>query len=85
MYDEGFFSNQIDDSRQVNFSRNRHRDIVNSDKEFVDYIIKHDYMGNIQGKIGEDRSDNYLEAIIGAIYLKDGIDAVASFINNVYF
>lgn len=42
MYDSDSFSNQIDDSRQVNFSRNRHRDIVNSDKEFVDYIIKYD-------------------------------------------
>lgn len=84
LYDEGFFASQIDDSRQLNFSRDNHREIVNADKAFVDYMIKHDYIENNQRKIGKDRSDNYLEGIIGAIYLKDGLKGVVSFIAEIY-
>jgi len=84
LYDGEFFSQQIDDSRQLNFSRDNHRDLVNSDKAFVDFIISSDYKENNQRRIGHDRSDSYLEGIVGAIYLKDGIDAVVSFMIEMY-
>ena len=37
MYDEGYFSSQIDGVRQILFSRDNHREIINSDKDFVEY------------------------------------------------
>jgi dsRNA-specific ribonuclease len=84
LYDEGYFSNQMDDSRQINFSRDNHRVIVNLDKEFVDYLISTDYKENDHRRIGEDRADSYLEGIVSAIYLKDGVEGVVSFMSDVY-
>lgn len=83
-YDGEFFSQQIDDPRQLIFSRDNHRDIVNSNKAFVDYLIASDYTENNQRRIGQDRSDCYLEGVVGAIYLKDGIEAVVSFMVEIY-
>ena len=84
-YDKGYISSKIDADRQNLLSRTNHRTIVNNDKAFVEFIIKHDYIQNNQVKIGLDRSDRYLEAIIGAIFLKEGFQRSLNFINGYYF
>lgn len=78
LYDGDFFS------RQLRFSRENHRNIVNSDRAFVNYLIENDYLENIQKAIGKKRADNYLEGIVGAIYLTQGIEGVAKFMSHVY-
>ncbi|MCW4011389.1 MAG: hypothetical protein NWF07_00205 [Candidatus Bathyarchaeota archaeon] len=87
LYRTGHYSSQIDTSRQKRFTRDRHRSIVNSDPELVEYLIATDYEENNQQRIGVERSDRYLEAIIGALYLKDDMkmDDVVSFVKDLFY
>ena len=80
-------SDHIDSNRQSLFTRDNHRTIVNSDPELVEHLIVTDYKDNNQKQIGLERADRYLEAIIGALYLKEDkkIDAVIPFVKDVFY
>lgn len=84
LFDLDHFSNHVENTQVVNVTRSNHSIIVNQDKEFVNFLIDYDYESNNQRRIGVDRADTYIEAIIGAIFLKDGLEGVASFTSQIY-
>jgi dsRNA-specific ribonuclease len=46
--------------------------ILNQDKGFTQYLIKEHGCTSPAGKIGLERADDFMEAIIGAVFLTNG-------------
>ena len=74
----------MDDLRQSKAKREKNQEILEQDKQLTDYLLEQDYSQNPQGKIGVNRSDQYMEAIIGAIYLTSGLSDSRKFIEEMY-
>ena len=74
----------MDNLRQKEGKKEANQQILKKDNELTQYLLKNDYEQNPQGKIGKDRSDAYLEAIIGAIYLTKGLCESKKFIEIIY-
>lgn len=74
----------MDDLRQLKAKREKNQEILEQDSLLTDYLLKQDYSQNPQGKIGVNRSDQYMEAIIGAIYLTCDLPDSRKFIEEMY-
>jgi dsRNA-specific ribonuclease len=74
----------MDALRQSKGKRKKNQEILEQDKQLTDYLLERDYSQNPQGKIGLNRSDQYMEAIIGAIYLTSGLSDSRKFIEEIY-
>jgi len=74
----------MDALRQSKAKREKNQEILAQDTQFTDYLLEQDYSQNPQGKIGLNRSDQYMEAIIGAIYLTCGLPDSRKFIEEMY-
>jgi len=74
----------MDNLRKVKVKREMNQQILRKDSQLTKYLLEHDYSQNPQGKIGLIRSDRYMEAIIGAIYLTCGLDDSQKFIEKIY-
>lgn len=62
----------IDDARQLQANKKIMQGILNKDTAFTKYLIKEHGCTSPAGKIGLERADDFMEAIIGAIFLKKG-------------
>jgi len=74
----------MDALRQSKAKREMNRDILGKDAQLTKYLLEHDYSQNPQGKIGLTRSDRYMEAIIGALYITHGLADSHKFIEEIY-
>jgi dsRNA-specific ribonuclease len=74
----------LDDLRQFKGKRKKNQEILAQDTRLTNYLLKRDYTQNPQGKIGVRRSDQYMEAIIGAVYLTCGLPESWRFIEEIY-
>ncbi len=62
----------IDDARQLHADKHTMQDILNEDRTFTKYLIDEHECTSPVGKIGLNRADDFMEAIIGAIFLTKG-------------
>ena len=70
-YEEpNFKPESIDDARKQNANKKIMQDILNQDKTFTEYLKKEHKCSSPVGNIGLERADDYMEAIIGAIFLR---------------
>ena len=74
----------LDDLRQSKGKRKKNQEILARDAFLTKYLLDRDYTQNPQGKIGVRRSDQYMEAIIGAIYLTCGLPESRKYIEEIY-
>jgi len=74
----------LDDARQQYASKKRNKDILNIDEELTRYLINKHKCTSPPGKIGLQRSDTYMEAIIGAIYLHKGLKYTRKYVMEIY-
>lgn len=74
----------MDDARQRYASNRRNREILNKDKEFTRYLITKHKCTSPPGKISLQRSDTYMEAIIGAIYRQKGLEETRKYVMKIY-
>ncbi|MFX0125957.1 MAG: ribonuclease III domain-containing protein [Candidatus Hodarchaeota archaeon] len=70
----------IDEARQIYASKKALQRVLNQDVEFTEFLIHNYKCTSPPGKIGLERSDDFMEAIIGAIYLSKDMKAVSKFI-----
>lgn len=62
----------IDDARQLHTDKHSMQDILNNDRAFTKYLIDEHECTSPVGKIGLIRVDDFMEAIMGAIFLTKG-------------
>jgi len=74
----------MDSLRQEVGTKKKNQKILNKDKRLQRLIIENDYKQNQPEKIGLIRSDRYMEAIIGAIFLRKGLLEVRKFVRRIY-
>ena len=74
----------MDALRQSKGKRKKNQEILEKDKELTKHLLERDYTQNPQGKIGLKRSDQYMEAIIGTIYLTCRLPEAWKFIEEIY-
>ena len=83
VYLKGGDAKGIDDARQSVATKERHRDLVKSDERLKKLLL--DRQWNIHdNSVGLQRSDDLVEAIIGAIYFSKGLDSARDFIKIIY-
>ena len=59
------------------------KDILNQDKEFVEYLGTHYMSIGPQGEIGYEKANRFVEAIIGAVYKSNGFEASVRFTKTI--
>jgi len=69
----------IDNARQKYASKKALQSVLNGDREFTEYLIECHGCTSPPGHIGLERSDDYIEAIIGATFLIKGLKAACDF------
>jgi len=74
----------MDGLRQEVGTKKNNQKILNNDKRLQRHIIENDYKQNPPEKIGLIRSDRYMEAMIGAIFLRKGLLEVRKFVRRIY-
>ena len=74
----------MDNLRKKEGKRETNQNILKKDHELTQYLLNSDYEQNPQGIIGKERSDAYMEAIIGAIYLTNGLCESKKFVEMIY-
>ena len=70
--------------RQKVSTKKNNQKILNNDKRLQRHIIENDYKQNPPEKIGLIRSDRYMEAMIGAIFLRKDLLEVRKFVRRIY-
>ena len=71
-------------------TKRKMKEILNSDKEFTEYVIMKYGFPNENGIIGLNRSDALMEGLVGAIFLekenesRSGFSCAQKFIQNIY-
>ena len=65
-------------------TKKNNQKILNNDKRLQQLIIKNDYNQNPPKTIGLIRSDRYLEAIIGAIFIRKYLSEARKFVRHIY-
>lgn len=76
--------NSMDALRQSKGKRKMNQEFLAQDPQMTCYLLEKDYDQNPHGKIGLNRSDQYMEAIIGAIYITCGLSDTRKFIEEIY-
>ncbi len=65
-------------------TKKNNQKILNSDKKLQKFIINTDYTQNPPKTIGLNRSDRYMEAIIGAIFIRKCLSEARNFVRHIY-
>lgn len=80
----------IEVAKQKVVTKDKMRNIVNGDIEFTRYLVKEHGCTSPIGNIGLERSDAFIEAIIGAIFVEkenekeSGYKAIKDFCNSIF-
>jgi len=74
----------MDTLRQKIGTKKNNQKILNDDKRLQQLIIKNDYNQNPPKTIGLIRSDRYMEAIIGAIFIRKSLSEARKFVRHIY-
>ncbi|UCD44746.1 MAG: hypothetical protein JSV27_11645 [Candidatus Bathyarchaeota archaeon] len=74
----------MDDLRKKEGKKRTNQKLLKKDYELTQFLLNSDYEQNSQSIIGRERSDAYMEAIIGAIYLTKGLYEAKKFVKVVY-
>ena len=73
----------IDDARQLHANKTIMQSILNKDTAFTQYLINNHSCTSPAGKIGLKRADDFMEAIIGAIFLTKGYKASKKYVLKI--
>jgi len=73
----------IDDSRQLHANKKTLQGILNKDINFTQYLRQNHGCTSPAGKIGLERADDFMEAIIGAIFLTKGYKASKTYVLKI--
>lgn len=74
----------MDNLRKKEGKKETNQKMLKKDYELTQYLLNSDYEQNPQGIIGKERSDAYMEAIIGVIYLTKGLFESKKFVEMMY-
>lgn len=69
----------IDNARQKYASKKALRCILNRDRAFTEFLIRNHDCTSPPGHIGLEPSDNFIEALIGAVFLTKGLRVACDF------
>jgi hypothetical protein len=83
-YNEKYTPEMMAKFKETSFTKVNHTKLVNDDKEFVRYLLDNDYEEYTAETIGIERSDAYLEAILGAIWMRLTPKEAYLFVMEVY-
>ena len=83
-YKEDKTPETMNKTKETRYSKSNHTCLVNTDKELVQYLLDNDYDEFTTEAIGEERSDAYLESIVGAIYMTFRVEKSYQFVSEVY-
>jgi len=73
----------IDDARKDLARKNVMQAILNNDVAFTKYLIKEHKCTSPVGNIGLQRADDFMEAIIGAIFLTKGYKSSKKYVLKI--
>ena len=73
----------IDDARQSQANKKIMQGILNKDIPFTQYLRQNHCCTSPAGKIGLERADDFMEAIIGAIFLAKGYRASNNYVLKI--
>jgi len=73
----------IDDARQLHADKHAMQDILNEDRTFTKYLIDEHECTSPVGKIGLNRADDFMEAIIGVIFLTKGYKIAKKYVLKI--
>lgn len=78
----GSTSKSITDAQQVEASKRRNQELLNKDMEFTEFLKNRGCTSPV-GKIGLDRADTFVEAVIGAVFLETNYDKAKEFTKKI--
>jgi dsRNA-specific ribonuclease len=73
----------IDKARQLLANKKILQKILNQDKSFTEFLKKEYGCTSPVGKIGLERADDFMEAIIGTIFLTKGFEMSQRYVNQI--
>ena len=76
----GITPKNIDDARQTYANNKKMKQVLNRDLDFTLFLRNEFGCTSPPGNIGLTRSDDYMEAIIGAIYFSKGLKEAEEFV-----
>jgi len=70
----------IDKARQKYATKKALQEVLNGDRAFTEFLIGSYDCTSPPGNIGLERSDDFMEAILGAIFFSKGLESACKFI-----